>query len=133
MQQVEAGESIGYGSTFIAPAGMRIGVVACGYADGYPRHAGSGTPVLVRGRLSRLVGRVSMDMLAVDLGPAEADAPPCQIGDEVVLWGRSRHGALLPVDEVAQAAGTIGYELLCAVAARVPFALDEAEPAAPAA
>lgn len=133
VQQVEAGESIGYGSTFIAPAGMRIGVVACGYADGYPRHAGSGTPVLVRGRLSRLVGRVSMDMLAVDLGPAEADAPPCQIGDEVVLWGRSRHGALLPVDEVAQAAGTIGYELLCAVAARVPFALDEAEPAAPAA
>ncbi len=133
VQQVEAGESVGYGSTFIAPATMRIGIVACGYADGYPRHAGSGTPVLVRGRLSRLVGRVSMDMLAVDLGPAEADAPPCQIGDEVVLWGRSRHGALLPVDEVAQAAGTIGYELLCAVAARVPFALDEAEPAAPAA
>ena len=130
VQQVEAGESVGYGSTFVAPAAMRIGIVACGYADGYPRHAGSGTPVLVRGMRSRLVGRVSMDMLAVELGPAEADGPPCRIGDEVVLWGRSQHGSLLPVDEVAQAAGTIAYELLCAVAARVPFAIDEAEAAA---
>ncbi|MEO0003892.1 MAG: alanine racemase [Pseudomonadota bacterium] len=133
VQEVRAGESVGYGSTFIAPAGMRIGIVACGYADGYPRHAGSDAPVLVRGTRSRLVGRVSMDMLAVDLGPVEADAPPCRIGDEVVLWGLSRHGARLPVDEVAQAAGTIAYELLCAVAARVPFGLDEAEATTPAA
>ena len=134
VQEVQAGESIGYGSTFVAPHPMRIGVVACGYADGYPRHAPGGpdcgAPVLVRGVRTRLVGRVSMDMLAVDLEPAEANGPPCQAGDEVVLWGRSRHGALLPVDEVAQAAGTISYELLCAVAARVPFAVDDADLAA---
>ncbi len=131
VQQVQAGESVGYGSTFVAPHAMRIGVVACGYADGYPRHAPGGpdcgAPVLVRGVRTRLVGRVSMDMLAVDLGPAEADASPCQAGDEVVLWGRSRHGAVLPVDEVAQAAGTLSYELLCAVAPRVPFAVDDGD------
>ena len=131
IQQLQAGDSVGYGSRFVAPHAMRIGVVACGYADGYPRHASggqnNGAPVLVRGVRTRLVGRVSMDMLAVDLGPVEGDAPPCQLGDEVVLWGRSRHGTLLPVDEVAQAAGTIAYELLCAVAKRVPFIVDEGE------
>ncbi len=80
---------------------------------------------------SRLVGRVSMDMLAVDLGPAEADGPPCRIGRRGGAVGpQAQHGSLLPVDEVAQAAGTIAYELLCAVAARVPFAIDEAEAAA---
>ena len=131
IQELGAGDTVGYGSRFVAPRALRIGVVACGYADGYPRHASGGqddgAPVLVRGVRTRLVGRVSMDMLAVDLGPVEADAPPCQPGDEVVLWGRSRHGALLPVDEVAQAAGTIAYELLCAVAPRVPFIVDEGE------
>jgi alanine racemase len=131
VQQLQAGDTVGYGSTYTALQPMRIGIVACGYADGYPRHApGSqhcGAPVLVRGVRSRLVGRVSMDMLAVDLGPAEAGGQPCHSGDEVVLWGRSRHGALLPVDEVAQAAGTIAYELLCAVAQRVPFAVDDGE------
>ncbi len=131
VQQLQAGDTVGYGSTYTALQPMRIGIVACGYADGYPRHApGSqdcGAPVLVRGVRSRLVGRVSMDMLAVDLGPAEAGGPPCCSGDEVVLWGRSRHGAVLPVDEVAQAAGTIAYELLCAVAQRVPFAVDDGE------
>jgi alanine racemase len=129
IQQLQAGDTVGYGSTYTAAQAMRIGIVACGYADGYPRHAPGGqmfgAPVLVRGARSRLVGRVSMDMLAVDLGPAEAGASPCQIGDEVVLWGRSRHGAVLPVDEVAQAAGTIGYELLCAVAQRVGFQLED--------
>jgi alanine racemase len=129
IQALEAGDSVGYGSTFVAPAPMRIGVVACGYADGYPRHApggrGQGAPVLVRGQRTRLVGRVSMDMLAVDLGPVEATTgTPCALGDEVVLWGRSQTGAVLPIDEVAQAAGTIGYELMCAVAPRVPFAVD---------
>jgi alanine racemase len=127
-QALCAGDTVGYGSTYTAPADMRIGIVACGYADGYPRHApGSvdrAAPVLVSGVRTRLVGRVSMDMLAVDLGPVEAAGQPCQPGDEVVLWGRSRTAAVLPVDEVAHAAGTISYELLCAVAARVPFAVE---------
>ena len=131
IQQLQPGDTVGYGSTYTARQPMRIGIAACGYADGYPRHApggrDQGAPVLVRGVRSRLVGRVSMDMLAVDLGPAEAAGQPCRIGDEVVLWGRSRHGAVLPVDEVAQAAGTIAYELLCAVAPRVPFVLEEGE------
>ncbi len=99
---------------------MRIGIVACGYADGYPRSAPSGTPVLVDGVRSRLVGRVSMDMIAVDLGPC----PGAGIGSMVTLWGVGRsaaHGeALLSIDEVAHAAGTIGYELMCALAPRVP-------------
>ncbi|MGQ9724513.1 MAG: alanine racemase C-terminal domain-containing protein, partial [Tepidimonas sp.] len=129
IQDVAAGESVGYGSAYVAPHRMRVGIVACGYADGYPRHASlgqdHGAPVLVRGVRTRLVGRVSMDMLAVDLTPVEADGAPCRLGDEVVLWGRSAHGPVLPVDEVARAAGTIAYELLCAVAPRVPMAAEE--------
>ena len=131
IQHVRAGETVGYGSAYTAAHDMRIGIVACGYADGYPRHASlgqdQGAPVLVRGVRTRLVGRVSMDMLAVDLSPVEAHGGPCSLGDEVVLWGRSTHGPCLPVDAVAAAAGTIAYELLCAVAARVPFAVDEAD------
>jgi len=130
-QDLQAGDSVGYGSAYVAAGPMRIGIVACGYADGYPRHApGSnetGAPVLVNGVRTRLVGRVSMDMLAVDLGPVEAAGKHCAMGDEVVLWGVSRHGAVLPIDEVAQAAGTISYELMCAVAQRVPFATDDAD------
>jgi len=114
-QQLQPGDSVGYGSRYTAERAMRIGVVACGYADGYPRHAGSGTPVLVDGVRCATVGRVSMDMLAVDLTPV----PAAQLGSEVTLWGRGPHGALLPIDAVAQAAGTIGYELMCAVAPRV--------------
>ncbi|MBA4254873.1 MAG: alanine racemase [Polaromonas sp.] len=130
VQDVPAGEAVGYGSTFRATAPLRLGVVACGYADGYPRHAPGQaeqhTPVLVEGVRTHLVGRVSMDMLAVDLGPvdlalAAQGLPPAAAGAEVVLWGQSQHGAVLTVDEVAHAAGTIGYELLCAVAARVNF------------
>jgi alanine racemase len=130
VQQVEAGDTVGYGSTFTASTRMRIGVVACGYADGYPRHAPgtleAGSPVLVSGVRTRLVGRVSMDMLTVDIGPVDAalaqrGCEAASIGAEVVLWGCSASGAVLPVDEVAQAAGTISYELLCAVARRVPF------------
>ena len=130
VQHLAPGDSVGYGSTFVASQPMRIGIVACGYADGYPRHApghpGSDTPVLVNGVRTRLVGRVSMDMLVVDLTPIDAAGEVANLGDEVVLWGRSQHGAVLPVDEVAHAAGTISYELLCAVAPRVPFAVDDA-------
>lgn len=122
VQSLQPGDTVGYGSTFTAEAPMRIGVVACGYADGYPRHAPTGTPVLVDGVRTRLVGRVSMDMITVDLSPLDAAGVPASIGTEVVLWGVSAGGASLPVDEVARAAGTISYELLCAVAPRVPFA-----------
>lgn len=121
-QQLQPGDTVGYGSTFTADASMRVGVVACGYADGYPRHAPTGTPVLVNGVRTRVVGRVSMDMITVDLAPLDAAGVAAGIGAEVVLWGVSSSGADLPVDEVARAAGTISYELLCAVAPRVPFA-----------
>lgn len=110
IQQLAAGEAVGYGCRFIAPMPMRVGVVACGYADGYPRHAPDGTPIVVDGIRTRLVGRVSMDMLAVDLTPI----PEARVGSSVLLWGQD-----LSIDEVAQAAGTIGYELMCAVAPRV--------------
>jgi len=116
IQHLQAGDTVGYGSSFTAAKPMRIGTVACGYADGYPRHAGSGTPVLVDGQRSRTVGRVSMDMLAVDL----SDLPHAGFGSEVTLWGLSSRGAVLGIDEVAKAAGTIGYELMCAVTKRVP-------------
>jgi len=111
VQDIAAGDAVGYGATFTATASMRIGVVACGYADGYPRHAGTGTPVTVGGVATRLVGRVSMDMLMVDLDPVPGAAP----GAPVVLWGEGGPS----VDAVATHAGTIGYELLCAVAPRV--------------
>jgi alanine racemase len=116
VQTLKAGDTVGYGSTFVAPNAMRMGVVACGYADGYPRTAPTGTPVLVDGQRSLTLGRVSMDMLAVDL----SHCPGAGVGSEVTLWGRARQGAVLSVDEVAAAAGTLGYELLCALAPRVP-------------
>ena len=111
IQQLHAGDSVGYGSTFVAERDMRVGVVACGYADGYPRHAPTGTPVLVEGKRTRTLGRVSMDMLCVDL----TDIAGAKMGSNVTLWGDG-----LPVDDVARAAGTISYELLCALAPRVP-------------
>ena len=111
VRTIRAGEGVGYGSRFIAPRDMRIGVVACGYADGYPRHATDGTPVLVDGVRTQLIGRVSMDMLTVDLTPI----PDARIGSSVELWGKN-----IPIDEVARASGTIGYELMCALAPRVP-------------
>lgn len=120
VQQLQPGDTVGYGSSFTADAPLRIGVVACGYADGYPRHCSTGTPVLVDGVRSRLVGRVSMDMIAVDLTPAPQAGP----GTEVTLWGRAGNGAVLAIDEVARSGGTLGYELMCAVAPRVPFAVD---------
>lgn len=112
VRDIPAHQGVGYGHSFISATPMRLGVVACGYADGYPRHAPSGTPVVVDGQRTTLVGRVSMDMLMVDI----THLPTVQIGSKVVLWGQDGPS----VDEVAQAAGTIGYELLCAVAARVP-------------
>jgi len=111
IQNLKAGETVGYGATFRAERAMRIGTVACGYADGYPRHAPTGTPILVDGQRTRTLGRVSMDMLAVDL----SELSDVKIGSRVVLWGEG-----MPVDEVARAAGTISYELLCALAPRVP-------------
>jgi len=110
IQDIVAGDTVGYGSHFTAERAMRIGVVACGYADGYPRHAAHGAPVLVDGVATTLVGRVSMDMLTVDLTPV----PAARVGSRVTLWG-----AGLPIDDVAHAAGTIGYELMCALAPRV--------------
>jgi alanine racemase len=130
VQQLAAGESVGYGSTFVADREMRIGIVACGYADGYPRHAGhnpNGAPVLVDGQRTRTLGRISMDMLAVDL----THLPASGFASQVTLWGRADplnvSSAVLPIDEVAAAAGTISYELMCAVAPRVPFVIDAGE------
>ena len=120
IQTLQAGDNVGYGSSFTADAPMRIGIAACGYADGYPRHCASGTPVLVGGVRTRTLGRVSMDMLVVDLSPT----PEATLGSEVTLWGQGPGGALLPIDEVAHAAGTVGYELMCALAARVPVRVD---------
>ena len=118
-QRLQPGDTVGYGSRFTATHAMRIGIVACGYADGYPRHCPTGTPVLVDGVRTSTVGRVSMDMLAVDLTTLPSAGP----GSEVTLWGQAANGALLPIDEVAQAAGTIGYELMCALALRVPVSV----------
>lgn len=131
LQALQAGDQVGYGSTFTADVPMRMGVVACGYADGYPRHAPTGTPVLVDGVRTRIVGRVSMDMVTVDLTPV----PEARMGSTVTLWGqadksppgeRGAKKAVLPIDEVAHAAGTVSYELMCAVAPRVPFADTQA-------
>jgi alanine racemase len=121
-QALEPGDTVGYGSTYRAERPMRIGIAACGYADGYPRHAGTGTPVLVDGARCATVGRVSMDMLAIDLTAAPAADP----GSEVTLWGQGPGGSRLPIDEVAHAAGTIGYELMCALARRVPVRVVDA-------
>ena len=110
VQTLKPSDGVGYGHAFRADRSMRVGVVAGGYADGYPRHAPTGTPVLVQGRRTRVLGRISMDMLHVDLSEIE-DAG---VGSPVTLWGRG-----MPVDEVAQAAGTVGYELLCAIAPRM--------------
>jgi alanine racemase len=111
VREVAVGDSVGYGATWVAERPSRIATVSCGYADGYPRHAPSGTPVLVSGQRAALAGRVSMDMLAIDI----TDLPEADIDSSVELWG-----ANLPVDEVAAACGTIGYELLTKVTARVP-------------
>lgn len=123
-QTLQAGDTVGYGSVFTAPHAMRVGAVACGYADGYlrssPGGSAHGTPVLVDGVRTRTVGRVSMDLTMVDLTPVPQAGP----GSEVTLWGQSSQGVQLSIDEVAQAGGSIGYELMCALAARVPVHVD---------
>jgi len=111
IKQLQQGDCVGYGSTWCCPEDMSIGVVAIGYGDGYPRHAPSGTPVLIHGIEVPLIGRVSMDMITVDLRSVTAT-----IGDKVVLWGEG-----LPIEYVSQKAGTIAYELLCQITQRVDF------------
>lgn len=110
IQDIVSGDAVGYGSRFVADRPMKIGIVACGYADGYPRHAPNGTPVIVDGIRTRILGCVSMDMIMVDL----TTIPAARVGSAATLWGDT-----LPIDEVANAAGTVGYELMCALASRV--------------
>ncbi len=114
IQNLSKNDSVGYGESFKAKKDMRIAVVACGYADGYPRHAPTGTPVYVEGKKTSTVGRVSMDMLYIDI----TDIPHASISSDVELWGEH-----VPVDDVAEKSGTVGYELLCAISAskRVPI------------
>lgn len=109
IQQVKKNEAIGYGSTWTAPEDMLIGVAGLGYADGYPQFAQAGTPVLVKGTRCPLVGRVSMDMITLDL----RNHPNPQLGDPVILWGKS-----LPIEMIAQHCATSPYELLCRVTTR---------------
>lgn len=116
IQNVPAGEAIGYGSRFVTKRDSRIAVVACGYADGYPRSTPDGTPTYVEGHIAPIAGAISMDMLTIDV----TDIPEAQLGSEVELWGTH-----IPVNEVAKRCGTIGYELLCAIALRVPIVEDE--------
>ncbi|WP_341502065.1 alanine racemase [Gallaecimonas sp. GXIMD4217] len=112
VKPIKAGDSVGYGAAWRAERDTSIGVVAIGYGDGYPRHARMGTPVWLNGRQVPLVGRVSMDMLTVDLGPGALD----RVGDDVELWGPK-----VPVETVAQCSDTISYELLCNMARRVRY------------
>lgn len=112
VKQLKKGDTVGYAATYTCPEDMLVGVVAIGYGDGYPRHAATGTPVLVNGQRVELIGRVSMDMICVDL----RSQPLARVDDPVVLWGDG-----LAVEEVAECAGTIAYELLCSVSKRVKF------------
>ncbi len=118
IKSLKKGDAVGYGGSWVCPDDMRVGLVSIGYGDGYPRHAPNGTPVLVDGHRCSLVGRVSMDMITVDV----KKHPNAQCGDQVVLWGEG-----LAVDEVADVAGTISYELLCGITSRVEFAYLDSE------
>jgi len=116
INRVARGERIGYNGTYTCPEDMAIGVAAIGYGDGYPRSAAAGTPVLVEGKRVPIVGRVSMDLITIDL----RDAPQANVGDRVVLWGEG-----LPVEDVATHAGTISYDLTCGMTRRVLFVEDD--------
>ena len=114
VREVKAGDQVGYGGTWQAPTDTRVGIAAIGYGDGYPRHVKAGTPVLVRGKRAKIVGRVSMDMIAIDLSLLGENAASVMPGDTVVLWGRG-----LPAEEIATCADTIPYELVCGISQRV--------------
>jgi alanine racemase len=109
VKRLPVGSPIGYGSRYTLDSDSRIGVISCGYADGYPRHAPSGTPVLINGMYVPLIGRVSMDLITVDLGEVKAE-----VGDEAILWGANN-----PVETIAEMSGTIAYELICGITPRV--------------
>jgi alanine racemase len=119
LRAISAGESVGYGSTWQCKSDTTIGVVAIGYGDGYPRHAANGTPVLINGRRVPIVGRISMDMITVDLGYAAQN----NVGDLAILWGKD-----LPVEEIARWAATIPYDLLCNIARRVQIKVVNPQP-----
>ncbi len=120
VQALQAGDTVGYGSSFTAPEAMPLGVAAGGYADGLLRAGGTGTPVIVAGVRTQIVGRVSMDMVTVDLRPLIDQGLTPAPGLPVTFWGQDPSGAVLPIDEVAQASGTIAYELMCGLTPRVP-------------
>ena len=115
IQNIKKGQAVGYGNNFIAKADMRIGIVACGYGDGYPRHAKTGTPIFVHNKITKTIGRVSMDMLYVDLSKIDKAV----IGSKVEMWG-----SVISVDEVAKNSGTVGYELLCNISASTRVSLE---------
>jgi alanine racemase len=112
VREVAAGASIGYNSQFICPNAMRVGTVSIGYADGYPSNTPNGAPVMICGERAQTIGRVSMDMLAIDL----TAIPAAQVGDVVTLWGDD-----VSLDEVAAHTGILSYNLTCSITARVPF------------
>ncbi|HET7267397.1 MAG TPA: alanine racemase [Oleiagrimonas sp.] len=116
VNHVNKGERVGYGATWQAPEAMRLGIAAIGYGDGYPRSAVSGTPVLVNGQRAAIAGRVSMDLVTIDL----RNAPSAEVGDRVVLWGPE-----LPAETVASHAATISYELVCGMTRRVLLVEDD--------
>lgn len=109
VKRLPAGSAIGYGRHYTLDCDSKIGVIACGYADGYPRHAVNGTPVIINGMIVPIIGRVSMDLITVDLGDVAAE-----VGDMALLWGAQN-----PIENIAASAGTIAYELLCGITARV--------------
>jgi alanine racemase len=117
IRDLDPGEPIGYGGRYVCTQPTRVGVVAIGYADGYPRHAVDGTPVAVAGRMTRLIGRVSMDLITIDL----SDLPDARVGDRVELWGRQ-----VPADAVARASDTIAYQLFVNLNRRVPLIYEDA-------
>lgn len=118
IHQLQRGDAIGYAGSYVCPEDMPVGVVSIGYGDGYPRHAPTGTPVLVNGERASIVGRVCMDMICIDLRGLSRMP---QVQDSVILWGKG-----LPIEEVATTSGTISYELLCKLTERVVFEYQEA-------
>lgn len=120
IRQIAKGDSVGYGSAWTSTKDTNIGVIAIGYGDGYPRHAQNGTPVYINGRAVSLVGRVSMDMITVDLGGSTTDKLADKVGDEAILWGSD-----LPIEQIAKHATTIPYELLCNISRRVHITIKK--------